>query len=200
MNNSTGHPKVDAVSQIVFSEDTLFIPRWWRNLVVKASGYCDPEASVILADLINPYWIKNDQQEAIGVKQNWQTPTVITKKKFQEWQSIYCFSPKVSQKHLDRLMELDLLIKEELTSEQIKSIMTRKSPQSFNQFDIDIFNETCEWCQSTTAHLHGHHYPTPKKLGGTKVVSICPNCHSEFHSLEHIAAYSLTRKVLEDLS
>ena len=42
----------------------------------------------------------------------------------------------------------------------------------------------CEWCGCSTTILHKHHFPIPKRLGGTDVVSICSNCHSEFHSQE----------------
>lgn len=45
-------------------------------------------------------------------------------------------------------------------------------------------NLTCEWCGAKVHVLHGHHYPMPKKDGGTEVVNICPNCHHDFHYLE----------------
>jgi hypothetical protein len=41
----------------------------------------------------------------------------------------------------------------------------------------------CTWCRTATVRLHEHHYPVRKKDGGTETVSICPNCHSEFHAL-----------------
>ena len=41
----------------------------------------------------------------------------------------------------------------------------------------------CDWCGHKTIAIQKHHYPIPKKLGGTKTVNICPNCHYEFHLL-----------------
>lgn len=42
----------------------------------------------------------------------------------------------------------------------------------------------CAWCGCKTTLLHKHHYPIPKRMGGTEIVYICSNCHSEFHVLE----------------
>lgn len=44
--------------------------------------------------------------------------------------------------------------------------------------------KVCEWCGCKTSVLHKHHYPIPKRLGGTQIVNICSNCHAEFHSIE----------------
>lgn len=41
--------------------------------------------------------------------------------------------------------------------------------------------DKCEWCGNKTFALQEHHYPIPKSKGGTKTVSICPNCHYEYH-------------------
>lgn len=43
---------------------------------------------------------------------------------------------------------------------------------------------TCAWCGCKTTLLHKHHYPIPKRMGGKETVSICSNCHSEFHLME----------------
>ena len=45
-------------------------------------------------------------------------------------------------------------------------------------------DKVCEWCGCKTTVLHRHHYPIPKRLGGTKTVNICSNCHAEFHKRE----------------
>lgn len=44
--------------------------------------------------------------------------------------------------------------------------------------------KTCAWCGCKTTILHRHHYPIPKRMGGTETVDICSNCHGEFHLLE----------------
>ena len=41
--------------------------------------------------------------------------------------------------------------------------------------------KACEWCGIKTFALQEHHYPIPKSKGGDKTVSICPNCHAEYH-------------------
>lgn len=43
--------------------------------------------------------------------------------------------------------------------------------------------ERCAWCGCGTYSLHDHHYPKHRQEGGTEVVRICPNCHSEYHHL-----------------
>lgn len=45
-------------------------------------------------------------------------------------------------------------------------------------------SQTCEWCKVRTAVLHKHHHPIAKSSGGEETVSICPNCHHEFHFFE----------------
>lgn len=39
----------------------------------------------------------------------------------------------------------------------------------------------CEWCSESVPILHEHHYPVRKSCGGLDTVSICPNCHTEYH-------------------
>lgn len=43
----------------------------------------------------------------------------------------------------------------------------------------------CEWCGKESIVLNEHHYPIPRREGGTEVVNICPNCHYAFHFLEN---------------
>lgn len=45
-------------------------------------------------------------------------------------------------------------------------------------------NKVCAWCGCKTSVLHKHHYPIPKRMGGTDIVEICSNCHHEFHIKE----------------
>lgn len=45
-------------------------------------------------------------------------------------------------------------------------------------------DKVCEWCGCATSILHKHHYPIPKRAGGTATVNICSNCHNEFHLQE----------------
>lgn len=48
----------------------------------------------------------------------------------------------------------------------------------------DQGDKVCEWCGCKTTVLHRHHYPVPKRMGGTETVQICSNCHHEFHIAE----------------
>lgn len=41
----------------------------------------------------------------------------------------------------------------------------------------------CKWCKGETLIFHEHHFPISKQEGGAETVSICPNCHHEYHAL-----------------
>lgn len=49
-----------------------------------------------------------------------------------------------------------------------------------------VGNLACGWCGINTLVLHEHHYPIPRSQDGTKTVSICPNCHYEFHTMKYL--------------
>jgi len=40
---------------------------------------------------------------------------------------------------------------------------------------------TCEWCGHRTPAIHRHHWPIPKRDGGTETVNICATCHATAH-------------------
>lgn len=76
----------------------------------------------------------------------------------------------------------------------IKSVLYKKHLYTPEKLKIKTANEAkdfvllhknegsvCEWCGERCYVLHKHHYPIPKKFGGTETVNICPNCHSVFH-------------------
>ena len=69
---------------------------------------------------------------------------------------------------------------------QASEILRKKQGQSNGPGD-----EVCEWCECKTMVLHKHHYPIPARAGGTSTVSICPNCHAEYHALVDTAVYRL---------
>lgn len=74
---------------------------------------------------------------------------------------------------------------------QIESFLRLKIPIKI-EIPLGIRKFICDWCQSQTFCPHDHHYPVPKFKGGTETISICPNCHSEFHFLEK--SHSFTQK------
>ena len=62
------------------------------------------------------------------------------------------------------------------------------------------FGDTvCEWCNCKTVVLHKHHYPIPKSEGGTKTVSICPNCHHEFHYFSKPIKLNISKNELQEI-
>lgn len=52
-------------------------------------------------------------------------------------------------------------------------------------------NMTCEWCKCKTLALQKHHYPIAAKDGGNDTISICANCHFEYHVLVDKTSYWL---------
>lgn len=72
------------------------------------------------------------------------------------------------------LTKLGILKKIKLSVEELKEKTIKLSGKGL----------TCEWCGNKCYILHEHHYPIPKKNGGTRLVNICPNCHYTFHKLE----------------
>jgi phage replication O-like protein O len=67
-----------------------------------------------------------------------------------------------------------------LDNEDAIDIIQSKRPQ---QFPRAIAGKVCVWCQGTTIKLHKHHFPISRASGGEETISICPNCHVEFHTL-----------------
>lgn len=65
-----------------------------------------------------------------------------------------------------------------INEEYVVSLLKSKPSQNF-----DYFDEVCEWCGSSTFKTQEHHYPVRAKDGGTETVSICANCHFEFHQI-----------------
>jgi len=41
----------------------------------------------------------------------------------------------------------------------------------------------CEWCRGRSLVLHSHHFPASRAEGGQQTVSVCPNCHYEYHEM-----------------
>lgn len=46
-------------------------------------------------------------------------------------------------------------------------------------------NCTCEWCGNSFESLEKHHFPLPRRAGGTEIVNICHTCHKSFHDFEY---------------
>lgn len=78
-----------------------------------------------------------------------------------------------------------------------------------NISDKEVFNalsngrlhkKGCMFCGYDKSFLDKHHYPIRAKYSGTQTISICSNCHREFHymadySKKYNASSSLTEKI-----
>ena len=88
-------------------------------------------------------------------------------------------------RQIKRLLLKGYIIKHELSPIEKRDIVVNKTPSISK-----MGNSVCEWCNGITFVLNEHHYPIPKKDGGTETVNICPNCHYEYHSLTYILRLS----------
>lgn len=104
----------------------------------------------------------------------------------------YEYPKLLTETEIRYLKENNILIKRKYDAEKIKKVLCDKQPQG------GIGTETCNWCKCTTIILHEHHYPIPKKDGGTETVKICPNCHYEFHYFMD-SSYKLCDDILNEL-
>jgi hypothetical protein len=89
----------------------------------------------------------------------------------------------------NKSVRLGLLSEKKLTTNEIVNILKRKVKQQIHIDASRIY--PCEWCKSSTVILHRHHFPIPKHKGGKLTVSICPNCHCEFHILQNMTLFTL---------
>jgi len=51
----------------------------------------------------------------------------------------------------------------------------------------------CLFCGYSRSFLDKHHYPVRACSGGTETISICSNCHREFHQLTDYGMYEVAR-------
>jgi ABC-type phosphate transport system ATPase subunit len=84
------------------------------------------------------------------------------------------FSKSTIVRAINKLIEENEIPVEIKTQEQIKDIVLEKKGKLI-----------CEWCNTKVYILHKHHFPIPKRHGGTDMVNICQNCHADFHKIEH---------------
>ena len=81
---------------------------------------------------------------------------------------------------IKKLLLHGLVFRSQMPAEKIKDIIIKSKAEVAN---CGMGSVKCAWCGTHTAILHDHHYPVKRSDGGTKTVSICPNCHTEFHYL-----------------
>lgn len=74
-------------------------------------------------------------------------------------------------------------------------ILRDKTPQT-----LDRGFGLCPWCGCRTMKLQAHHYPVAAKDGGTETVTICANCHYEYHALIDGYGYTLNQDEFERIT
>ena len=98
------------------------------------------------------------------------------------------------KKALAKLTKLGWVAEKKYSPEKIASLVSDKTPSlSKSQRRLCV----CDWCQSEVACLESHHYPIPASKGGTEVVQICGNCHTDFHYLENSKIFEITEKGID---
>jgi hypothetical protein len=100
------------------------------------------------------------------------------------------------QARLRFLVNCDLLAEDSFDRFHAAQICQSRKPWQFNP-TTDLHYERCSWCASPTVILHDHHYPIPRFEGGTDTVSICPQCHGEYHFLNDNKFYRPTLHLLD---
>lgn len=107
---------------------------------------------------------------------------------------VYGISEKTVKTLLNRLVK-DGFLKKKKSFETIKDIEIHLRNKCGQKLDKEEnFGHRCSWCNSQTYCLEEHHYPMPKIKGGLEVVSICSNCHREFHYLEKFYEYEVNHE------
>lgn len=96
---------------------------------------------------------------------------------FTQRERLPFFSTKTIQRSLEFLLSKGYMTSSKINQEEVKEIVLK------NKRNCKF---KCEWCGCGCNVINKHHYPTPKSMGGTEIVNICPNCHYEFHSLYKI--------------
>lgn len=147
---------------------------------------------------IIPANVRYDKELTPNAKLLYGEITALCNEKGYCWASNSYFSDlynvsKVSiSKWLKQLEEKNLVNVE--SEEDIVNILIAKHMKG-----LGFGSKVCIWCGVYTSVLHEHHYPIPKSKGGTEIVSICPNCHHEFHYHEKTIKLNLNESELERL-
>lgn len=84
------------------------------------------------------------------------------------------FSKTKILKTINSLKDKDLIVVEDnIDDEEVFKALS-------NGFE---YNNGCVLCGYNKSFLDKHHYPIRAKDGGDKTISICSNCHREFHNM-----------------
>lgn len=192
MNNfKTGDPIVDAIEEIQIEGD--FRPNSWYKFFNSTSlgNAVKFQAITILSGIVTPLLVNS---QAWNLEIVSQFTFAANQDFFESIEQRYSISRRCADRALFWLEGLGLIEKlSPVTAEEAKVIILTKKPQ---QFFIEG-QKKCQWCKCNTAIAHKHHYPVPKSKGGKETVTICPNCHTEFHYLVNTQKFRLTPKLIE---
>lgn len=91
--------------------------------------------------------------------------------------AFYYSAPNIEKGTMRTLLNKKFIVRKKLKPEDAVYLLCRKEKVQYVHGGYQ-----CEWCKGTSYTLQQHHYPITKANKGKKVVSICANCHAEFHS------------------
>ncbi len=119
---------------------------------------------------------------------------------FDPYQIGICEVMGLSQKQVrDGISFLDgrgiLRPQAQISPSEAAQILRAKKPQTF-----DCGLALCLWCGCRTMKLQAHHYPVTSKDGGTETVTLCANCHYEYHALVDGCGYYLDADEFEKIT
>lgn len=157
--------------------------------------------SVFLTENENTLYYSKSLAKAIGLKECMVLTEIINAKKSNGFyvnissigENTLTFIDNSTLKRIVKKLEtLNLIKKVDADKDSILAVLKSKP------IVIGVGNNVCSICNCTTAQLHQHHYPIRKSEGGTKTISLCPNCHFEFHYMEfdYEINYELIEKYL----
>lgn len=155
--------------------EPLIIIRQWQSV------FCD--GNVVAAFIIGAIHIDWEAQKTFA--------TLLTYHNLQI-ALLDIYSVRKIKKALKMLEGIGALMQFGYSPEEIARRLKNKHPQK-----LVSGARHCEWCGCTTLRLQNHHYPISAKNNGVDTVSICANCHDEYHYLRDNDFYSPTRKLIE---
>lgn len=95
---------------------------------------------------------------------------------------------KVTKQCLEALVGRGVVQVSEVKEEDVVNLLRQKQPGKFPCGSQKV----CEWCGYAGPAMNEHHYPVSAADGGKETVTICPNCHQEFHALLESRLYEVT--------
>jgi len=183
-------PTVDAIGELNF-EGTCVPPVWYRKITLQ-SGKSDTIGITLLAHFAYGT-VTSDAKEL-------QISTDYFHINIDELSNLFELTEIQIINAVNRLCTNHYLTQYQLAHDEIMKFFAKKEPQSLPRLNYNVTAYSCDWCKSETFVLHNHHYPIPQCEGGEQTVSLCPNCHTEYHYLEKLRLYTVNIEKVNDES